>query len=321
MKRTWMTIFVLSVFGAGCSGCRPGSTSDSGTLEQLRVGVIPVLSGLPSFVAIDDGLFLEEGFNPVFQEYRSSDLVVAAAKNKEIDLIGVAGMTQILESVEKGPETLQLLGVLFSSTCLVVPTSSAVTGVADLRSANIATFPGSVFARYAKEALSKNGADVEGLVFMPMAPGLQIQALQLMEVGAAYTLEPTCAEAVARGVARYLVGQDLFSTAFLDGRAFPGGGVAARRDFLVGGKDRSARLLAVYGKAMQRLRSPKPPTSYLLRHTTLTREFAPTVKYEGAQFGGEIDRDLVLALHTKLIEWGFLGRPLSAKVFEVASAN
>lgn len=278
--------------------------------EPLRIGVIPALSGLPTFIAIETRLFHEAGFAPVVREYRTSDLVVSALAAGEIDMVGVGGMTQILQLAERQPDSLLLLAVLYSSTCIVTPSTKGVTHLRDLRSKTVATFPGSVFARYAREALSSSDVDISKTVFAPMAPGLQIQALRNGEIAAAYTLEPTCAEAVFNGDARYLVTEDLFAKHFLDGRPFPGGGVVVARTYLSRNATRLGRLQQVYSRALKIASTADDMAKYLRKYTPLSRDFIAQAKYEGASLARQEYGSQVQQLIHHLRRWGFLRNEL-----------
>lgn len=274
-------------------------------LTPIRIGTIRVLSGLPLYVAVDRKLFQKHGFSPAVREFRTSDLVVKALENGEIDLIGCAGTSQVLALSAKEPALQRLIGVLYSSTCIVgSATERPPAAISDLNGATIACFPGSTFKTYTREALAAAGVDIRTVQIVPTPAELQSQSLRERKARAVYTLEPTCAVAVHDGVAQYLTHDDLFAKFFLNGKKFPGGAVTVSRRYLSGAPDRETRLRNVFRDAMTDIRAANFDMSpHLSGHTAINPRFMPVLTYEGAAFSEEIDRDTLNTLARLLVKW------------------
>lgn len=283
-------------------------TSENRIPTPLRVGYIPVLSGLPTFVALHDSLFERAGFSVRRQEYRTSDLAVKALELGEIDLVGVAGLTQALQLAQSKPGSVRLLGVLNSSTALIVSTApGAPKTVSELRGKTIGCFPGSVFETYTRKAMESLGVPSRGLTVVPLPPPLQAQALKDGRVDAVYTLEPTAAVAVGAGDARYLTSEDVFAKAFLGGAKFPGGGALLSEAFVKRVPNAPDRLIAVLREATDLIATPSFEIApYIDRFAPVAREAAPHLVFEGAAFGRQVDTVALGRLVERLQEWALL---------------
>jgi NitT/TauT family transport system substrate-binding protein len=295
---------VLSIVAA--TSCRERGAEH----KPIRVGTIRVLSGLPLYVAIDNKLFEKHGFAPVLKEFRTSDLVVKALENGEIDMIGCAGTSQVLSLARKKPDAQRLIGILYSSTCIITSaTKPPLPSLLDLRGTTVACFPGSTFKTYTKEVLAAAGVDVSTVQIVPTPAELQSQSLREGKAQAVYTLEPTCAVAVQDGVAQYLTRDDLFATHFLSGRKFPGGAVTVSRQFVAKTPNAEQRLANVFTDSMAAINKPGFNIApHLSAHTAIHPKFMPALTYEGAAFGARVDRGGLQALVDRLVQWQVLPR-------------
>ncbi len=279
-----------------------------GAPVEIRIGYLRVLSGLPLYVALDKGLFRQAGFSPKPVVFRSSDLAFKALERGEIDLVGVAGLSQALQVVASDPSVLELLGVLYSSTALVA-SSNALPPIAvtDLGGTDIGIFPGSVFGRYAREALTAEGLPAESLQLVPLPPPLQLQSLKDGSVAALFTLEPIGATAVADGFGQYVTKDDLFTKHFLGGAKFPGGCIAVRRSFSKRTPGASDKIVNVFRTAVEEISTAEFEMSpYLQKYTLVRSDLASQLTFEGASLGNDMEAQTLQLLVARLKEWEIL---------------
>lgn len=281
---------------------------ESEGLRILRIGTIKVLSGLPTYVAVENRFFEQNGFKPIVFAYRSSDLAFNALKAGAIDLVGVAGTSQCLEIAEEKPNTVKIIGILYSSTCIVGRIGSNITNLDELKKSKkctIGVFPGSVFQTYSRNALKSIGVNITDMDFIPYPPGLQANALDDGKIEVLYSLEPYCAIATGNGSGKYLTDEDLFAKAFLDAKKFPGGVVAI--NFNSFKESEINRIISAYNMAMAEIgREGFSKDIYLNRYTDMHSAFFAHVKFEGAAFGKDIHKESITILVKRLNEWGLL---------------
>ncbi|MBN1214059.1 MAG: ABC transporter substrate-binding protein [Candidatus Lokiarchaeota archaeon] len=275
---------------------------------KLRIGRIKVLSGLPLYVAIEEKLFENAGFDVELTTYRSSDLVYEAFRNDQIDLVGIAGSSQCFALIEEKPNLPIILGFNYSSNCLI-ESKSLNTNMqnCDFSNKTIGVFPGSVFGTYAREALKASGANIDNTTFLPFPPPLQLNALKDGKIDALYTLEPTGAEAVYNNIGRYVTKDDLFSKHFLDNNKFPGGAVVLSSFFIEKHVGSDKKIIEVFNSSMNLINSKNFDSfSYLSKYTDIDSEFIPKVNFEGAEYGKDIPYTSIEKLINLLVKWNLL---------------
>ena len=301
-----MFFFVTSIF----TFPHAASSDDNNSPITLRIGAIKVLSGLPTFVAIEENYFHKVGINPKLIFFKSSDLAFNALKADVVDMIGVSGTSQCLRLVEDHADILKIIGLLYSSTCIIAPIDSNVDRVGQIKcnkKCRVGVFPGSVFSTYARQALISAGTNIDNMDFVPYPPSLQVHALSDRKIDYLYTLEPFCAIAAGERIGKYLTNEDLFAKHFLNSKKFPGGVVALSTKFEK--KYGTNRIFRAYNLAMKTINSKSfNKNIYLKKYTAIQETYFPYLKFEGAAFGNEIETTPLNNLIGKLVNWKLLSR-------------
>lgn len=303
LKFLRLYVICLALVLTGCGSSEKQETTLAAQV-QLRVAYIKVLSGLPLFVALDNGHLEDAGFEVTATPFKTSDLALAALKSGEVDMVGISGLSQALQLLDREPNY-RVLGLNFSSTCLLVSTrDDAPKTIAELAGKTIGCFPGNVFKRYTREALIAEGLKANDVTIKPIPPPLQIPALKDGTVDALYSLEPIGIIAEHDGAGVYLVQEDLFAKNFLGQSKFPGGCAmvsnayieahAGSEDLLIGAFRKAITDIAVEGFDL---------TPHVRKYTSIKSEYIPALSFEGAVYGDEIDIEPVKLLVERLQEW------------------
>lgn len=302
-------ILCLTLF---LTACNTSKKDDAVHSTPIRIGYIQVLSGLPLFVALDNEHFAKVGFDVTATPYKTSDLAIAALQSGEVDLVGIAGLTQGFQLLEKNPNY-RIVGINFSSTCLVAGTGpGAPASIADLAGSRIGCFPGNVFQTYTRQALSAEGLDPSTVTIEPIPPPLQIEALKNGKYAALYTLEPTGIMAVHDGVGKYLTKEDLFAKNFLESAKFPGGCSMVSKKYLSANPGSYDSLVAAFNSAMQDIKAQNfDMAPHLRKYMQIKLDYIPILKFEGAEYGHSIDYKPLKMLATKLQDWSLLDSTFS----------
>lgn len=278
----------------------------------LRIGYVPVICGLPLYMAIEDSSFLDLNIKTTTVRYVTSDSLFADLAAGNIDL-AFGGTAQALQMVDRYKfQNFNLIGVVHSSTCLIVSSRpNAPKSIEDLRNRKIGSFPGSIFHIYTREALFAEGIPRDSFEVIPIPVNDQIAALTDGRIDALYTAEPMGYIATHKGLANYLTSDDLFAKHFLNGSYFPGGCMLLSGEFTVSNPGSLEQIVKLLQKAERQTASPGfDMTSYIIKYTQMDESSIPLLKFKGCEFGNEINLSSLNLLVTRLKEWGLLNTAL-----------
>ncbi len=183
--------------------------------ERVRVGLLPLTSSAPIFIAVEEGLFAKEGLDPELKFMQAAQPIAAALAAGEID-VGATGLTAGLYNAlatgldakivaDKGREWpgYRLTGIVVSKAAW----DRGVRKVEDLRGKRVGvTQIGSTFHYMLGNILEKHGIPLSQVQIVPLG-GLQAlaEALGSEKLEAVFIAQPLCSEAEAKGTGRVLV--------------------------------------------------------------------------------------------------------------------
>lgn len=217
----------LLVFGV----CTIPQTGISG--EKVRVGLLPLTSSAPIFIAVEEGLFAEEGLELELKFLQAAQPIAAALAAGEIE-VGATGLTAGLYNAlatgldakivaDKGREWpgYRLSGIVVSKSAW----ERGVRKVEDLKNMKVGvTQIGSTFHYMLGNILQKHGVPLSQVQILPLG-GLQAlaEALASEKLEAVYIAQPLCTQAEVRGNGKVLVwsGDELryqIAAIFMSGR-------------------------------------------------------------------------------------------------------
>ncbi len=130
--------------------------------DKVSVGVFPVSSSLPYFVALDLGFFKEQNIEPEMTKLMGGPSNVAAMMTNQIEVSAVLVMLEGLNANVKKPGVAMYIGLnsqtkVWKMEQFVVRNGFPANSIADLKGAKLMSAPGPANLNTAKAILAKNG--------------------------------------------------------------------------------------------------------------------------------------------------------------------
>jgi NitT/TauT family transport system substrate-binding protein len=237
----------------------PATPMPTKALQDLKVGLVPATANAPITVPAEDGQFAAHGLNVSIETLTDPNQVMISAATGQFDVAYTAMTPAVLNLFNRGSAlrviaagAAQPPGHGHNSPIVVrsqLIDSGEVKTVTDLRGRKVAISARGAGDYALSKALATGGlteSDVE-VVTMPFPD--MVVALSTGSIDAGGLLQPTAAQAVARGVGRILL--DDYD------QLGQGGVVVANSRFLEQHPDAVSSFLEVYLQAIRRLSDGK----------------------------------------------------------------
>src|SRR5256886_12181825 len=205
MTRSASTLrHVMSALAASAALAAPASAQD-----KVKVGVFPVSSSLPYFVAVERGFFKDQNVEPEMVRLIGGPPNVAAMITNQIDasavLVTIEGMTANI----KKPGVAMYISVnsqnkTYQMEQFVVRKGFPATSLKDLKGAKIMSAPGPANVTMAKAALAAVGLKDGDYTIDQLDMGQHVNAMTAGPFDAGYTLEPNASTMRKMGIATTL---------------------------------------------------------------------------------------------------------------------
>ncbi len=265
-------IFATAMLAAALGGAPAGA----GTLDKVKVGVFPVSSSLPYFIARDLGYFTELNIDPETITLMGGPPNVAALITGQIEVSVVLVTLEGLNANLKKPGVAMYVAMNGQNAShrmeqFVVRSGLAdkVTSLKDFKGLKLMSAPGPANLNTAKGILAKVGLHDGDYTIDQLDMGQHINAMKAGTFDGGYTLEPNAtvmnklgyAKTVEAGViAKYVLG-DPEADPFAAGCAFSS-------DFINKRPDVARRFAQAWAKALVLIRNdPQEARRHLLKNT------------------------------------------------------
>jgi NitT/TauT family transport system substrate-binding protein len=265
-----------SVLGALAGLGLAGLPAAAQTLETVKVGVFPISSSLPYFVAIDRGYFKDLGIEPQTSILMGGPPNVAALITNQIEISAVLVTLEGLNADVKKPGVAKYIAMhsqnkKYIMEQFVVRTALAdkVKTLADFKGLKLMSAPGPANLNTAKGILAKVGLKEGDYTIDQLDMGQHVNAMKAGTFDGGYTLEPAAtimhklgfAKTVEAGViAKYILGSP-------DADAYAAG-CAFTTDFITKRPDVAKRFAQGWSKAIDFIRAdPDAARKYLAKNT------------------------------------------------------
>ncbi len=188
------------------------------SLEKVKVGYRGQLFYLPAYVAEAKGYYKEQGLNVELIKFDSTNQLVEAVINGNIDA-GVGGVNSLvpltIEGKNKGLLKIFTLGYYSHEfDDLLVRKDSDIKTLQDMVGKTLSTLPGSTAMTWITIMLEKEG--LKGKVnIVQTKPSQQLNALSSGSVDAIFVLEPLSTIGEDKGISKVLVKSPI-TTYFMD---------------------------------------------------------------------------------------------------------
>jgi NitT/TauT family transport system substrate-binding protein len=260
------------------------------TVDKVKVGVFPVGSSLPFFIARDRGYFKELNIEPETIVLIGGPPLVAALITRQIEVAAVLVTLEGWNADLKKPGVAMYVALNSQNAThrmeqFVVRSGLAgkVKTLRDFKGLKLMSAPGPANIDAAKAILGKVGLHQGDYTIDQLDMGQHINAMKAGTFDGGYTLEPNAtvmnqlgyAKTVEAGViAKYVLG-DPQADAFAGGCAFSS-------DFIARRPDVARRFAQAWSKAIDLIRTdPQEARKYLVKNTMTPEDVADKVPMLG----------------------------------------
>jgi NitT/TauT family transport system substrate-binding protein len=252
--------------------------------DKVRVGVFPVSSSLPYFVAVERGFFAEQGIETEMVRLVGGPPNVAAMVTDRIDASAVLVTIEGMNANLMKPGVAMYISVnsqnrLHQMEQFVVRRGVEVKTLADFRGKRLMSAPGPANVTMARAALAAVGLKEGDYSIEPVDTAQHVQSMRTGTFDGGYTLEPGAsimrklgvASTIEAGViAKYVLG-DPNANAFVGGGALTGNFIAKRPEV-------ARRYAAAWEKAIRFINAnPTEARRHMLKNTLTPADVIDTV--------------------------------------------
>jgi NitT/TauT family transport system substrate-binding protein len=246
------------------------------TADKVKVGVFPVSSALPYFVALDRGYFKEVNIEPEHSVLMGGPANVAALMTNQIEISAVLVTLEGLNADVKKPGVAMYIAMHSQNTTykmeqFVVRSGLAdkVKTLADFKGLKLMTAPGPANLNTAKGILARVGLKDGDYSIDQLDMGQHVNAMKAGTFDAGYTLEPSATIMHTLGVANTLeagvIAKYILGSTDADAYA---AGCAFTTDFITKRPDVAKRFAQGWAKAIDYIRAePDAARKYLAKNT------------------------------------------------------
>lgn len=251
--------------------------------DKVKVGVFPVTSALPYFVALERGYFKDADIEPEMVRLIGGPALVSAMITNDIDvaanLVTIEGMNANL----KKPGLVNYISINSQNTTYKMETFVVRTGydakkISDLKGAKIMSAPGPANIMMARAVLAANGLKEGDYQLDQLAMPQHVSAMQAGTYDAGYTLEPAVTLMENQGSASTLETGVIATYILGDGNADAWvAGTAMTGEFLEERPDVAERFAQAWSRALDDIAKDNTVRTHLVKNTFTPDAVAPTV--------------------------------------------
>jgi len=252
--------------------------------DKVRVGVFPVSSALPYFIALERGYFKAQNIETEMTRLMGGPPLVAAMIGDQIDaaanLVTIEGMNA---NTKKSGVVMYIAingqNKQYQMEQIVVRANHPARTIKDLKGAKFLSAPGPANMSMAHAVLAANGLKRSDYTLDQLGMPLHVGALKAGTFDAGYTLEPAATIAVNIGAARrieagvistYILGRDEANT-------YAAGGALTSK-FINAHPDVARRYALAWAKAIADIKSDEAGVrKHLIKNTFTPVNVAPTI--------------------------------------------
>jgi NitT/TauT family transport system substrate-binding protein len=271
--------------------------------DKVTVGVFPVSSSLPYFVALERGFFKEQNIEPEMTRLMGGPANVAALMTNQIEVSAVLVMLEGLNADVKKPGVATYIAVnsqtrTWKMEQFVVRNGFPANSIADLKGAKLMSAPGPANLNTAKAILAKNGLKEGDYTIDQLDMGQHVNAMTAGTFDGGYTLEPNASMMIKAGVARSLeagvISKYILGSETANAYA---AGCAVTADFIRKRPEVAKRFAAAWAKAIAFINAnPDEARKYLARNTFTPDNVVDLVSMLGYVMAGDMSKEQVADL-------------------------
>jgi NitT/TauT family transport system substrate-binding protein len=265
--------------------------------DKVSVGVFPVSSSLPYFVALDLGFFKEQNIEPEMTKLMGGPSNVAAMMTNQIEVSVVLVMLEGLNANVKKPGVAMYIGLnsqtkVWKMEQFVVRNGFPANSIADLKGAKLMSAPGPANLNTAKAILAKNGLKQDDYTIDQLDMGQHVNAMTAGTFDGGYTLEPNASMMIKAGVARSLeagvISKYILGSETADAYA---AGCAMTSEFIQKRPEVAKRFAAAWAKAVGFINAnPDEARKHLAKNTFTPDNVVDMISMLGYVMAGDMSQ-------------------------------
>jgi len=252
--------------------------------DKVKIGVFPVSSSLPHFVAAERGFYKEQNLDVEMVRLIGGPPNISALITNQIDASAVLVTIEGMNANVKKPGVAMYISVnaqnaKYQMEQFVVRKGYNAASLKDLKGARIMSAPGPANVTMAKAVLAAVGLKEGDYRIDQLDMGQHVNAMTAGTFDAGYTLEPNASVMRKNGVASTLEAGVIAKYILGDpaAHAWVAGGVLST-DFIKGRPDVARRFAAAWEKAVRLINeNPKEARRHLLKNTFTPDDVVDTV--------------------------------------------
>ena len=252
--------------------------------DKVKIGVFPVSSSLPHFVAAERGFYKEQNLDVEMVRLIGGPPNVSALITNQIDASAVLVTIEGMNANVKKPGVAMYISVnaqnaKYQMEQFVVRKGYNASSLKDLKGARIMSAPGPANVTMAKAVLAAAGLKEGDYRIDQLDMGQHINAMTAGTFDAGYTLEPNASVMRRNGVASTLEAGVIAKYILGDPQAHAWvAGCVLSTDFIKGKPDVARRFTAAWEKAVRLIsENPNEARRHLVKNTFTPAEVVDTV--------------------------------------------
>jgi NitT/TauT family transport system substrate-binding protein len=246
------------------------------TADTVKVGMFPISSSLPFYVALDMGFFKDLGIVPEVTKLMGGPPNVAGLITNQIEVSAVLVTLEGLNANVKKPGVAMYVAMhsqnaKYKMEQFVAGANSGIKTLADFKGKKLLSSPGPANVNTAKGILAKVGLKDGDFTIDQLDQGQHVNAIKAGTFDGGYTLEPSATIIAKTGagytveagvIAKYILG-DVDANAYAAGCAFTS-------DFIKARPDVAKRFAAGWAKGIDYIKAEPDKARKHLANNTLT---------------------------------------------------
>src|SRR6201995_1886178 len=286
---------LLSLMAAGSMAL--AAATPARAADKVPVGVFPISSSLPYFVALDLGYFKDLNIEPQTITLMGGPPNVAALMTNQIEVAAVLVTLEGLNANAKKPGVAMYVAMhsqtaTYKMEQFVVRSglTDKVKTLADFKGMKLMSAPGPANVNTAKGILAKVGLKDGDYTIDQHDMGQHVNAMKAGTFDGGYTLEPSASMMIKAGVARSLEAGVISKYILGDDKADAyAAGCAMTSDFIQKRPDVAKRFAAAWSKAIAFINSnPEEARKYLANNTFTPENVVDMVSMLGYVMAGDM---------------------------------
>jgi NitT/TauT family transport system substrate-binding protein len=266
--------------------------------QTIKVAYLPVVQSLPLFVAMEQGMFEEEGLKVEAVRIASPNQIVDGLISGKVDAgapsvaSGIAAISEL-----KSPDSLQI----YAFNCgtlehlndeLLVAKDSDIQSVQGLKGKKLGHLPGVQFSTVAKKILIENDVDPSEVTLVELPVPSQLATLGSGGVDAVLTLEPVGTVGAEKNISRILVANPMVR--HVSDPWCGGAGVVTTR-FMEERPEEAQAFIRVMNRAIIEARENASTKQYLVQYLDMPESVVEKTPMPLMLASDDIDEEIVQA--------------------------